>query len=299
VEEYLRQEKPAVNPTPCSGVMSAWMAIVLLSFPCPVSGRDFGAKITIATRDDLGFLVHTVDSGYQGAPTKIRVLMSAKLKKDKRYPLLLVLPVEAGEDSHYGDGLREIRKHGLHARHGVVCVQPTFAHLPWYADHPSNAKIQQEKYLLEVVLRFVEKTYPVTATRDGRLLLGFSKSGWGAFSLLLRHPDVFGKAAAWDAPLDMEAPGKYGSGEIFGTRENFAKYQITKLVEKQAGKLSKGKRLGVLGYGNFRLAHEKVHALMERLKIEHQYGDGPRRKHDWHSGWVAEAVECLAGKEPR
>ena len=67
---------------------------------------------------------------------------------------------------------------------------------------------------------------PVQTVPAGRLLLGFSKSGWGAFSLLLRHPDVFGRAAAWDAPLMMNKPGPYGSGDIFGTPENFARYQI-------------------------------------------------------------------------
>jgi hypothetical protein len=36
---------------------------------------------------------------------------------------------------------------------------------------------------------------------------------------------------------------------------------------------------------------------MGRLKVAHEYRDGPRRKHDWHSGWVGEAVEFLAGGE--
>ena len=39
--------------------------------------------------------------------------------------------------------------------------------------------------------------------------------------MLLRHPDVFGKAAAWDAPLMLDRPGRYGSGDVFGTPENF------------------------------------------------------------------------------
>jgi hypothetical protein len=42
--------------------------------------------------------------------------------------------------------------------------------------------------------------------------------------------------------------------------------------------------------------HQQVHALMEKRKIAHVYRDGPARKHDWHSGWVAEAVELLVGK---
>jgi len=81
-------------------------------------------------------------------------------------------------------------------------------------------------YLIQVVLPFVEKEYLAQALPEARLLLGFSKSGWGAFSLLLRHPGVFGKAVAWDAPLTVDRPGQYGSGPIFGTQENFDRYRV-------------------------------------------------------------------------
>jgi S-formylglutathione hydrolase FrmB len=254
---------------------------------------DEPVRVAGASRDANGFLVHTVQSPYQDGPVKIRVLLPSKPEKGRRYRVLYVLPVEAGDGARYGDGLKEIEKLGLHDRHGLVCVQPTFARLPWYADHPTNDRIRQESHLLKVVLPFVEKTYPVQAKPEGRLVLGFSKSGWGAFSLLLRHPEVFGKAVAWDAPLDMDAPGKYGSGAIFGTRVNFQKYQLTRLLKERAGKLGKGKRLALFGYGNFRDAHKSVHVLMDRLKIAHEYKDGPRRKHDWHSGWVKEAAGFL------
>jgi S-formylglutathione hydrolase FrmB len=250
------------------------------------------AKIGEAKKDG-DYLAHQVESDLQDKPTAIRVLLPTKREKGKRYPALYVLPVEAGDGSHYGDGLAEVKKLGLHDKHGLVCVAPTFARLPWYADHPTDPKRAQESYLLKAVLPFVEKTYPVRAAADGRLLLGFSKSGWGAFSLLLRHPDTFGKAAAWDAPLMMDAPGRYGSGEVFGTKENFAKYRVSQLLRQRAGKLGEGKRLGVFGYGNFRKEHQSANELMEKLKIEHGYADGPARKHDWHSGWVKEAVAFL------
>ena len=115
----------------------------------------------------------------------------------------------------------------------------------------------------------------------------------GAWSLLLRNPDVFGKAAAWDAPLMMDKPGKYGSGDIFGTADNFEGYRVGKLLADKADKLGKGKRLILLGYGNFRAEHRKAHDLMDKLKVAHEYRDGPARKHDWHSGWVKESVELL------
>jgi hypothetical protein len=39
--------------------------------------------------------------------------------------------------------------------------------------------------------------------RHGIKLLGFSKSGNGALTPLLRHPHVFSAAAAWDAPAQF------------------------------------------------------------------------------------------------
>lgn len=117
-------------------------------------------------------------------------------------------------------------------------------------------------------------------------------SGWWC-RLLLRHPEAFGKAAAWDAPLMKDKPDQFGMEGIFGTQENFERCQITKLVQERAAELRGQNRLVLTGYGNFRQHHQKAHELMKKLGIPYEHRDGPARKHDWHSGWVAEAVELL------
>lgn len=249
--------------------------------------------ISAAKADADGVLTHEVKSAYQAGTTLIRVLLPTRPETGRAYPVVYVLPVEAKSESRYGDGLAEVRKLGMPDKLGAVFVAPTFSHLPWYADHPTKPDVRQESYFLKVVVPFVEKTYPAKAAAGGRLLLGFSKSGWGAFGLLLRHPDTFGRAVAWDAPLMMDAPGKYGSGVVFATADNFQGYQLTKLVEQKAADLRKASRLVVLGYGNFRGEHQRFHELLGKLKVPHEYRDGPSRKHDWHSGWVAEAAELL------
>ncbi len=175
----------------------------------------------------------------------------------------------------------------------MICVAPTFSQLPWYADHPTNSKLRQETYLLNVVVPAVERFYPTMEQPGGRLLIGFSKSGWGAFSLLLRHPDVFGRAAAWDSPWSMDWPSKYGSQEIFGTPENFAEYRIHSLFERRAPLLKETSRLVLAGHGNFRAETEAAHRKLDELGIQHRYLNGPDRKHDWHSGWVAEVCATL------
>jgi putative esterase len=248
--------------------------------------------------DGNGFRCHRVTSEYQGDGAEVKVLLPDKMIEGKKYPVIYVLPVEAKNGKQYGNGLTEIKKLDLHNKLGVICVEITFSHLPWYADHPTDGKIRQETYILKEVLPFIEKHYPVLATRVGRLLLGFSKSGWGAFSLLLRNPGVFEKAVAWDAPLMMAMPNKYGMAEIFGNQQNFQNYQITKLFESRAKDLGKTPRLAIMGYSNFREHHQQAHALMQRLGIAHEFRDEKKSPHTWHSGWVEPSVRWLVSETP-
>jgi S-formylglutathione hydrolase FrmB len=246
-----------------------------------------------AAQEPSGVLRHTIVSEYQAGPTEIRILLPERPEPGRRYPAVYVLPVEAGDENRWGNGLQEVIKQDLHRKHPALFVAPTFSHLPWYADHPSEPSIRQETYFLNVVLPTVEQRYPVQTEPSGRLLLGFSKSGYGAWSLLLRHPAVFGRAAAWDAPLAMEQPNRFGMDGIYGTQENFDRYRITRLLDQRAGQLRGPVRLFLLGYGNFRDQHEQTHALLQRLGVPHHYEDGPPRPHHWSSGWVAPAVRLL------
>jgi LmbE family N-acetylglucosaminyl deacetylase len=263
----------------------------------PETGEtDRPAAVSEAVRDRNGILVHAVRSPYQAGETAIRVLVPDGIRSGVRLPVVYVLPVEARNERRYGDGLLEVRRHGLHDKYRALFVAPTFSHLPWYADHPTDPEVRQESYFLKVVIPFVESRYPARDEPGGRHLLGFSKSGWGAFSLLLRHPDVFGKAAAWDAPLMMDHPGPYGSGPVFGTQENFEGYRITALLRRRAADLRGHRRLTLLGYGNFRGDHEAAHDVLVDLKVPHDYEDGPEREHRWESGWVPGAVMWLLGE---
>lgn len=255
------------------------------------------AKFSHPHTNAAGVIVHIVRSELQSGPTEIQVLLPEKLDPAKKLPVVYLLPVEAGTGEYWGRAFEDIQSAGLQNRYGVICVYPTFAKLPWYADHPTDAHVQQEKYFTQVVVPFVETNYHTLAEPRGRLLLGFSKSGWGAFSLLLRQPEMFGRAVGWDAPFTMDGPTKYGMGEILGTQANFERYRITTLLRSRAEVLRGEARLGVFGYDNFREHHVQLHALLEELKIPHEYRDGPKRKHHWNSGWVRGAMEFLVRQQ--
>ncbi|MEZ6057016.1 MAG: alpha/beta hydrolase-fold protein [Planctomycetaceae bacterium] len=254
-------------------------------------------QVSAGKADPQGVIVHQVESSYQAGTTDIRVLLPPQPVVGKRYPVIYLLPVEAGRESRYGDGMTEVLKQQLHHRHDAIFVAPSFSQLPWYADHPTEPAIRQESYFLDVVIPYIERTYPASAQGSDRLLVGFSKSGWGAWTLLLRHPETFGRAVAWDAPLMMPDLGLYGNKPIFATSDNFQKYRVTDLLKKRAELLKKtsqdSPRLILAGYGNFQKHHEQAHDLLEELEIPHVELTTPPRPHNWHSGWLPEALPHL------
>src|SRR5215212_9340107 len=141
--------------------------LATLSLLVAFAANDKGVSVSEEKSED-GVLVHEAKSPYQAGQTKIRVLLPDTIEKGKQYPVVYVLPVEAGSESRYGDGLKEIKKLDLHNTLKAVFVAPTFSHLPWYADHPTKPEIRQEAYFLKVVVPFVEKTYPAKAEASGR-----------------------------------------------------------------------------------------------------------------------------------
>jgi enterochelin esterase-like enzyme len=264
------------------------LSFLLFSLPA----RAAEPVISSATSATNGFVAHTLQSEFQAGPTKIYIRTPDKISPGARLPVLYLLPVEAKDEQRWGDPLAEAAKLDLANKLNVICVYPTFSHLPWFCDHPTDTGIRQETYFLKVVVPFIERAYHARAERDARLLLGFSKSGWGAWSLLLRNPDIFGKAAAWDSPMMMER-GLYGMAAIAGTQENFERHRIPTLLREHGKSLGSEPRLLLMGYDNFRTPTQQAHALLDELKIPHAYRDGPQRKHHWNTGWVEEAARWL------
>jgi enterochelin esterase-like enzyme len=260
-----------------------------------------GGLLPLARRDQgHNIITHDVSSNYQSGSTKIRVLLPDMLDDARPYRVVYVLPVSAQltEQRDFGDILVELNRLGLHNKSNLIFVQPTFSATPWYGDHPLDRTIRQESHMIDFVVPFVDSVYPTLDNPDGRLLLGFSKSGWGAWSLLLRHPGVFGRAAAWDAPLMLKSIGPWDTPTVFGDQGNFEQYRVSDLVRTQGANLGPATRLLLLGHGVFEEHVTRMAHLLTTLGIPHEYSDGPGRKHDWLSGWIPSAFDLLLSQPP-
>jgi hypothetical protein len=237
-----------------------------------------------------------LSSEYLKAPVCVEVVLPENYVASERHAVVYVLAAEPGVVGNRG--LAEIRRLGLATQHDVICVGVNFDTMPWYGDHATDPGIRHESHLLHRVIPAVDRRYATRVDRDGRWLLGFSKSGWGAFTLLLRSPGTFGFAASWDAPLMFTAQdfGVYRTAPHFGTVETFAGYLPSGLARRPASGLRDRPRFVLAGSALFggepdgRFAAtphlETMHQIFEGAAVPHRYVPGLDFPHRWDSGWL-------------
>jgi enterochelin esterase-like enzyme len=248
-----------------------------------------------------GFWEVTLNSEDQAGPTLVEFLLPDKLDPAKEYPVLYVLPVGGEHKSPpvWGKGLEEAKKARVADKYGVICVAPTFSIHPWLGNHATDRHLRQEDYVLKTLIPYVESTYRTQRSKEGRWLIGFSKSGWGSFTLIFRHPDVFGYAAVWDAPLMMNGEntgknwGPMGINKVYGTKENFLNF-LPSVLAKGAAPAFKDRQRLVLGVGKYwKPQCEKMHDLLQQLEIPHGYNPDLLFEHRWDTGWFVPLVDEL------
>ncbi len=234
-----------------------------------------------------------VESEYQNGKREIRVLPPDDYSPAKKYRVLYVLPVEPGFESRYGYGLGLLEKMDVHNRRDLILVQPGFEKTPWYGDHDTDPKTRQESHLLRFVVPYVEERYSVLNGPEGRLLFGFSKSGWGAFSLILRRPDFWGYAAGWDMPANLPAT-RFGLGKLFGSAEQLAKHRPDLLARAaSAAPLKKRKRLVLTGSKGWGAHVRSFHQALVAAKLPHHFDDTLAHPHRWDERWVGPTLDAL------
>lgn len=270
--------------------------VLLASLPVLANASPNAAP---ALNPNTGFMECQLTTEYQAGPALVQVLLPDHLDPAKKYPVLYILPVE-GIKSAFGHGLVEAQKADIANKYGVICVYPLFNKAaPWYGNHASNPTLRQEDYVVKALVPFIDSTYPTQQDKEGRWLIGFSKSAWGACTLLFRHPDVFGYAAAWDGPFMLNGDnsgkdwGPMGLSANFGTKETMQQNLPTKLATENASWLKARPRL-VLGLGKFWAGHvRQMEALLQKSGIPHTYRSDLTVDHRWDTGWFPPMVEEL------
>jgi hypothetical protein len=136
-----------------------------------------------------------------------------------------------------------------------------------------------------------------TTGSEQNWLISFSKSGYGAQDLILKHPNLFTLAASWDFPADMSTYDQHGAdaAQNYGTEGNFAaNYQLTSaFVAARAAPFQAKNRIWLGGYSLYSTDVTDYNALLTSEGIQHTMGPWQGVAHAWTSGWMPAAVAGL------
>ena len=185
---------------------------------------------------------------------------------------------------------------GLNAQnqYNLTIVEPSFAAVPWYADRANDPAIAYETFMDSQLVPWVRSTFAST-THEQNWLIGFSKSGYGAIDLVLKHPTTFALAAAWDFPADMSRYDQYGDSANYGTDGNFqSHYRLTSaFVGARKAPFTEVDRIWLSGYNTFRPDMSDFDAMLTSFGMLHTFTKSSFRSHTWGAGWLREALAAL------
>ena len=125
-------------------------------------------------------------------------------------------------------------------------------------------------------------------------MFGFSKSGWGAFSLILTHPEYFGYAVAWDAPITF-TPFRFGMKSVYGTPDQLALYRPDLLIHKQKSFFVKKPRLVLTGKKVWGKETVETHELLDKEGLKQHYDNTLIFPHRWGPAWMEPTLNALMG----
>jgi len=275
----------------------------IMAFGNAVAGHWSGGnaaafRVSYQSTDASGIKSYSVisaDNGY--GPQTLRVLNPTNPAAGVAHNFLIVLPVEAGLGSTFGDGLATLQALDAQDKYNLTIIEPTFGIDPWYANNPNDPHLQYEAFMTRQLVPWIKENLATTG-EEQVWLIGFSKSGIGGQDLILKHPGMFSLAATWDFPADMSSYDQSGgdSAANYGTDANFQAYYrlTTTFVAAHKGSFRTSNRIWIGGYQFFQTDVSDYDALLTSEGIAHSTETPPQdMAHRWDSGWVPIALAAL------
>jgi hypothetical protein len=273
-------------------------AFALLFGSAPLHAAPATVIVPDKTPVNAGIQSYTVTCAYQKKANELEVLTPTDYTPTKHYPVVYLLPVNAGTSGQWGSGIVEAQKSHLQDRYEMIFVAPAYDTLPWFGDNVVDPGIRQNSYITDVVVPFIDKTFSTIPEARGRGLVGFSKSGLGAWALFLQRPEMFGQVALFDSYEGQPSDAQWhtwGFADTYGTRANFDAYEPLGLLAKAKDRLATaGHRITLLAGGpGSRVGVDTYRSKLEDLKIPYVYIYCGGMAHAWTTGWLPLAVAAL------
>ncbi len=183
---------------------------------------------------------------------------------------LVFLPATAPSDETYGSIPIDL------PGHDVVIHKVSYPRLVWY-----NAKVREKA---------------ITQIRGWNLapviLIGFSKSGLGAWNITREMPDLVRATIVFDAPVASVRPS-WDIDAFYADEASWQEDLPLHTIPAFATAVPAAHRLVLVSGENF---HDEMKTSSDALNdadLAHTFLPRPQLEHHWNSGWIEEALDAL------
>ncbi len=148
----------------------------------------------------------------------------------------------------------------------------------------TDGKTPVETVLIKDLIPHIDATYHTEARREGRMIEGFSMGGFGAMRFGFKYPGLFGSISSIDGALLGldEFKNRHADlhAKIFGGSDTAAAAQFPSPLAEANADAVRGHTVIRQILGALKGPNEDFHALLDRLKIEHEYRAFPEAGHN-------------------
>jgi enterochelin esterase-like enzyme len=237
-------------------------------FPAPPDGYD--TRREGIERGNLELVEY--DSATVGSRRKARVYTPPGYSKEQKYPVLYLLHGIGGDENEWTrGGAPDVILDNLYADKKAVpmiivlpngrAANDVTARDPIPKQVPAFAAF--EKDLLNDLIPFIEKTYPVKTDRESRALAGLSMGGGQSLNFGLGNLDTFAWVGGFSSAPNTKPPAE---------------------LIKDPAEAAKKLRLLYVACGDkdglFRIS-QGVHAMLDENKVPHRYNVIADGRHDF------------------
>jgi endo-1,4-beta-xylanase len=144
----------------------------------------------------------------------------------------------------------------------------------FYCDS-ADGKVPVETVIVKDLIPHIDSTYRTIATREGRIIEGFSMGGFGAAHLSFKYPEMFGAVSIIDGALVDLGTMQTRHAELYqrifgGSADRFAAENPRELIQKNQDAI-RGKTKIRFAVGALVPGNRSFHEQLTNLKIDHDY----------------------------
>lgn len=192
----------------------------------------------------------------------------------KQLPILVVLPATEPGNRNYGEIPESIASFPA-----LTVRQVTYPTLVWY-----NRAVQDE-----AIAQIRSWNAPSI------ILVGFSKSGLGAWNIARRISDLVAGTIIFDSPVARDSLPPWGTAPFYKDDVDWQEDLPLRTCEQFKAVMPANHQLVLISGTGF---HAEMCTLSDKLSViglEHTFLPRPDMKHHWNSGWIEEGLNEISG----